>query len=49
MKTLRKPTEQLKEVMGSRPAARKYFKDIKAVAAIPNGRFNEAMVILKAF
>lgn len=49
MKTLRKPAEQLKEVMGSRPAARKYFKDIKAVAAIPNGRFNEAMVILKAF
>ena len=49
IKTLRKPAEQLKQVMGSRPAARKYFKDIKAVAAIPNGRFNEAMVILKAF
>jgi hypothetical protein len=49
MKTLRKPTEQLKEVMGSRPAARKYFKDIKAVAAIPNGRFNESMIILRCF
>jgi hypothetical protein len=49
MKTLRKPGEQIKEVMGSKPAARKYFKDIKAVGAIPNGRFNESMIILKAF
>lgn len=49
IKTLRKPAEQIKEVMGSKPAARKYFKDIKAVATTPNGRFNEAMVILKAF
>jgi len=49
MKTLRKPGEQIKEVMGSKPAARKYFKDIKAVGAVPNGRFNESMIILKAF
>jgi hypothetical protein len=49
VKTLRKPGEQLKEVMGSKPAARKYFKDIKAVATTPNGRFNENMIILKAF
>ena len=49
IKTLRKPSEQIKEVMGSKPAARKYFKDIKAVSATPNGRFNEHMVILKAF
>jgi hypothetical protein len=35
--------------MGSKPAARKYFKDIKAVATVPNGRFNENMIILKAF
>jgi hypothetical protein len=49
VKTLRKPAEQLKEIMGSKPAARKYFKDIKAVATTPNGRFNESMVILKAF
>lgn len=49
MKTLRKPNEQIKEIMGSKPAARKYFKDIKAVGAIPNGRFNENMLILKAF
>jgi hypothetical protein len=49
MKTLRKPGEQIKEIMGSKPAARKYFKDIKAVGAVPNGRFNENMIILKAF
>lgn len=49
VKTLRKPAEQLKEVMGSKPAARKYFKDIKAVSTTPNGRFNENMILLKAF
>jgi hypothetical protein len=49
VKTLRKPSEQIKEVMGSKPAARKYFKDIKAVSTTPNGRFNDAMIILKAF
>jgi hypothetical protein len=49
IKTLRKPAEQIKEVMGSKPAARKFFADIKAVATSPNGRFNENMIILKAF
>ena len=49
VKTMRKPAEQLKEIMGSKPAARKYFKEIKAVSTSPNGRFNEAMLILKAF
>lgn len=49
IKTLRKPGEQIKEVMGSKPAARKFFADIKAVATTPNGRFNEHMIILKAF
>jgi len=49
VKTLRKPGEQIKEVMGSKPAARKYFSDIKAVSTTPNGRFNESMIILKAF
>jgi hypothetical protein len=49
IKTLRKPGEQIKEVMGSKPAARKYFNDIKAVSSTPNGRFNENMIILKAF
>lgn len=49
VKTLRKPGEQIKEVMGSKPAARKFFDSIKSVAAKPNGRFNENMIILKAF
>lgn len=49
IKTLRKPVEQIKALMGSKPAARKYFSDIKAVAAIPTGRFNTDMIILKAF
>jgi hypothetical protein len=49
IKTLRKPGEQLKEVMGSKPAARKYFEGIKATATVPNGRFNENMIILRCF
>jgi hypothetical protein len=49
VKTLRKPAEQIKEVMGSKPAARKFFDNIKAVATKPNGRVNENMIILKAF
>lgn len=49
IKTLRKPGEQIKEVMGSKPAARKFFDGIKAVSTTPNGRFNENMIILKAF
>jgi hypothetical protein len=48
-KILRKPEEQLKQIMGSKPAARKFFKEIKAVATTPNGRFNAAMIIVKAF
>jgi hypothetical protein len=48
-KTLRKPAEQLKEIMGSKPAARKFFNEIKAVSTTPNGRFNENMIILRAF
>lgn len=49
VKTLRKPGEQLKELMGSKPAARKFFDGIRAVATSPNGRFNENMIILKAW
>ena len=49
IKTLRKPEVQIKEIMGSKPAARKYFDNIKAVAAKPNGRFNANMIILRAF
>ena len=48
-KTLRKPSEQLKEIMGSKPAARKFFNEIKAVSTTPNGRFNDNMIILRAF
>jgi len=49
IKTLRKPGEQLKEIMGSKPAARKFFEGIKATATTPNGRFNENMLILRCF
>lgn len=49
IKTLRKPAEQIKEIMGSKPAARKYFNDIKSVQIKPTGRFNKNLIILKAF
>ncbi len=49
IKALRKPSEQLKHIMGSKPAARKFFKDIKALEVTPTGRFNPNMIILKAF
>ncbi len=49
IKTLRKPKEQIKEIMGSKPAARKFFDSIKAVGVQPKGRFNDSMIILKAF
>lgn len=49
IKTLRKPAEQIKEIMSSRPAARKYFKEIRAVSVVPKGRFNAGMIILKAY
>ncbi len=48
-KTLRKPAEQLKELLsGGKPAARKTFKDIRATETKFNGRGNENLVILKA-
>lgn len=47
-KTLRKPTEQLKELLGGgKPAARKFFKDIKTLQTIPSGRMSETIIILK--
>lgn len=49
IKTLRKPAEQIKELVGSKPAARKYFDQIKAVAVTPKGRFSKDMIILRAF
>jgi hypothetical protein len=49
-KTLRKPAEQLKELLGGgKPAARKVFKDIKATETKYNGRGNENIIILKAW
>jgi hypothetical protein len=49
-KTLRKPAEQLKELLGGgKPAARKVFKDIKATETKFNGRGNENLIILKAW
>ena len=50
MKTLRKPTEQLKQITGvGKPAARKNFNDIKATDIKFNGRGNEHIIILKAY
>jgi hypothetical protein len=49
-KTLRKPAEQLKELLGGgKPAARKIFKDIKATETKFNGRGNKNLIILKAW
>ena len=50
MKTLRKPDKQVKEIMkATKPATRKFFKDINAVDIKVTGRFNENIVILKVF
>jgi hypothetical protein len=49
-KTLRKPAEQIKALMTSgKPAARKFFKDIKSTEIKWNGRGNENLMILKAY
>jgi hypothetical protein len=48
MKTLRKPEEQVKELMkASKPNSRKFFADIRAVESKLNGRFAETLVILR--
>ena len=49
IKTLRKPAEQIPQIMGSKPAARQFFDNIKAVGVQPKGRFNDNMIILRAF
>lgn len=47
-KTLRKPAEQIKALMaGGAPAARKYFKDIKATESKFNGRGTENLILLR--
>ena len=48
-KTIRKPEEQLKQVMGARPAARKNYAAIKAVETKLTGRTNENILILKVY
>jgi len=49
-KTLRKPAEQLKELMnGGKPNNRKQFASIKSTEIKYNGRGNEHVVILKAW
>ena len=49
-KTLRKPSDQLKEFMKlGKPAGRKFFEEVKAVGTTPNGRTNDNMIILKAW
>jgi hypothetical protein len=48
-KTLRKPAEQLKAVTAvGAPAARKFFKDIKATETKFNGRGTENLILLKS-
>ena len=49
-KTLRKPAEQIKAVVGGgKPAARKAFADIKATETKFNGRGNDNLIILWAW
>ena len=49
-KTLRKPAEQIKAVVGGgKPAARKAFADIKATETKYNGRGNDNLIILWAW
>jgi hypothetical protein len=49
-KTVRKPAETLKAVMtAGKPAARKYFKDIKSTEVKWNGRSNENLIILRVY
>lgn len=49
-KTLRKPAEQLKSIVGAgKPAARKAFESIKSTEVKWNGRGNENLIIIKAW
>ena len=48
-KTLRKPAEQIRLVMGSKPVARKEFEAIKATETKFTGRGNDNLIILKAW
>lgn len=49
-KTLRKPQDQLKEFgTNGKPAAKKWFKTVKATETKLNGRINGDIILLKAF
>lgn len=49
-KTLRKPAEQLKELASNgKPAAKKWFKGIKATEVKLNGRISADIILLKAY
>ena len=49
-KTLRKPGDQLKQLMSAgKPASRKLFKDIKATEIKFNGRGNDNLILLKTY
>ena len=49
-KTLRKPAEQIKQITTvGKPAARKYFKDIKATEVAWNARGTENLVVLRVW
>lgn len=49
-KIIRKPGEFFKEFLkAGKPAGRKLFDDVRAVAVTPNGRGNEGLIILKAW
>lgn len=50
MKTLRKPDEQLKNLLKEgKPGARKFYKDIKATETKFNGRGTENLILLKTW
>jgi hypothetical protein len=49
-KTLRKPEEMLQTILkASKPATRKSFESIKAVAALLNGRLSQDTILLKVY
>lgn len=49
-KTLRKPADQLKDLASNgKPAAKKWFKTVKATETKLNGRISPDMILLKAY
>jgi hypothetical protein len=49
-KTLRKPEQQLKELMAAgKPASKKWFADLKSVESKLSGRLSDTVLLLKAY